>query len=239
MTRYLLALLFLFQGAAQAVTQGQVMAGSAKLYQQRMAELRSAHRLDHDPRFLARVERLARPLIAQAARDFPASADFPWELHITDDGDANAFSMAGGKLLVSAHFVEEKALNDAELAMLLAHEIAHVALLHNLKEFEEALRLDPSWAARPFDEFEDAIDNDNALVRRLAAFNSAQEEEADSEGLKLAWRAGWPATGLANYFHKLARDSYAPNLDSLAHPAPARRWAAARALAQQLAAPAP
>jgi predicted Zn-dependent protease len=237
MVRSLIACLLFVQGLAHAVTQEQVMAGSAKLYQERIAELRSAHRLDHDERFLARVERLARPLIAQAARDFPASADFPWELHVTDDGDANAFSMAGGKLLVSAHFVDEKGLNDTELAMLLAHEIAHVVLLHNLKEFEEALRLDPSWAERPFDEFEDAIDNDNALVRRLAAFNSAQEEEADREGLKLAWRAGWPAAGLANYFRKLARTSYTPNMDSFAHPAPARRWAAARALAQQLATP--
>ena len=212
------------------------MAGAARLYQERMAELRSAYRLDDDPAFAARVARLAAQLIAQARRDFPDAADWPWELHTTTDGDANAFAMAGGKLLVSRAYVQELELNDAELAMLLAHEIMHAALRHNLQEFEQALRLEPAWGARPFAQFEHAIDNDEALMRKLAPFNAAQEEQADREGMRFAVRAGWAPLALAGYFRKLVRKSGAPNFDSYAHPAPARRWQAARALAQELAA---
>jgi predicted Zn-dependent protease len=71
-------------------------------------------------------------------------------------------------------------------------------------------------------------------MRALARFNFDQEIEADREGLMLAWRAGWPASRLANYFKKLSRASHSANFDSDSHPAPARRWQAARALAQDL-----
>ncbi|MGO4380883.1 M48 family metalloprotease [Pseudoduganella sp. RAF19] len=232
----LAVLLMLVEGAAQAVTQDQVMAGSARLYRERIEELRSAYRLDDDARFGARVEAVARPLIEQAKREFPESADWNWELHTTTDGDANAFAMAGGKLLVSRAYVVDLGLNDAELAMLLAHEIMHAVLRHNLKEFDEALRLEPKWGERPYAEFEHAIDNDNTLMRKLAGFNAAQEEEADREGMRFAARAGWPPMALAGYYRKLARSSDNPNFDSFAHPAPARRWIAARELAQKLAA---
>ncbi|AKU21737.1 M48 family metalloprotease [Massilia sp. NR 4-1] len=219
---------------APALDQAQVEQGAARLYRERIEELRRAHSLDADPAFHARVERILLPLLAQAARDYPVSAAWSWEWHTTPDGDENAFAMAGGKLLLSREFTRRLELNDAELAMLLAHEIAHAVLLHNLREFEQAMRLDPQWAARPFAELEHAVDHDQALMRRLAPLNLQQEEEADREGLQLAWRAGWPAAKLARYFHKLSRNSYAPYLDSFAHPAPARRWQAARLLAGQL-----
>ncbi|WP_426342893.1 M48 family metalloprotease [Pseudoduganella sp. S-14] len=234
MLRYLIAFLFLVQaGTAQAVTQAEVMAGSAKLYRGQIDELRKG-RLDDDERFGARVAALARPLIEQAKREFPESAAWDWELHTTTDGDANAFAMAGGKLLVSRAYVDELALSDAELAMLLAHEIMHAVLRHNLKEFEEALRLEPGRATQPFAEFEHDIDNDNALMRKLAGFNQQQELEADREGLLFAARAGWPPQALAAYFRKLAKHSHSANFARFDHPSPASRWHAARELAAQM-----
>jgi predicted Zn-dependent protease len=235
--RRLLSLLvapLLWHGAASAVTQDEVAAGAARIYRERIEALRAAYKLDSDERFAARVGRIARPLIAQAVRDYPASAGFAWEVHMTPDGDPNASSMAGGLLLVGGDHVSEMSLSDAELAMLLAHEIAHAALLHNLQEAEEAIRLVPSWATRPYSELEHAIDNDGSLMRALAGFNASREVEADREGMRLAWRAGWPAGALAGYFRKLARTSRTPNMGSAEHPSPNARWQAARILARQL-----
>src|SRR5436305_462762 len=78
---------------------------------------------------------------------------------------------------------------------------------------DEAMRLDPAWAARPFAELERAVDDDAALMRRLEPLNVMQETEADTEGLKLAWRAGWDADKAANYFRKVQKASHDANFD--------------------------
>ena len=232
----MVALLFALGAAVPAlgqVTQAQVMAGAAKLYEEQLAQLRASHRLDDDARFGARVAAIAAPLIAQARRDYPDSTGWPWELHTTSDEQENAFAMAGGKLLVGSAFVGRLSLNDAELAMLLAHEMAHAVLQHNLREAEEALRLEPHWAERSYAELEHAIDNDFGLMRKLAQINFTQEEEADREGMRLAVRAGWKPAELARFFSKLARHSHSPNFRSQFHPSPAMR---ARAASQHAAA---
>lgn len=235
MLRHSFALILLaYAGAAAALTQAEVMAGAERLYRERMLELQARHQLDADPAFHERVQRIARPLIAQAVREYPESAAWPWEIHTAPEDDESAYAMAGGKLMVSRAYVHKLLLTDAELAMLLAHEICHAVLRHNLLEYEEAMRIEPAWRGRPFPELQDAVDSDSALMRKLAPLGIRQEAEADREGLKLAWRAGWPASDLARYFQKLARSSHAPNFEQFAHPAPAQRWRAAQELAAGL-----
>ncbi|MBJ7309730.1 M48 family metalloprotease [Rugamonas sp. CCM 8940] len=219
---------------AEAVTQQLVAGRAAELYAERLAALRAAHALDVHGAVLERVRRIAGGLIAQARRDYPDSADWAWELHVTTDEEHLADGMAGGKMLLGEAYLERLEIADAELAMLLAHEMAHALLRHNLLEYQLALRLDRGWARRPFLALEEAVESDSALIAKLAPQGLAQEAEADREGLLLAWRAGWPAARLANYFKKLARGSGLPNFDSATHPSPASRWAAARALAATL-----
>jgi predicted Zn-dependent protease len=224
------ALLLAAQLVHAAPTQEQVVARAAVMYADRLAMLS----IDANAAFTARVRAIAAVLIAQARRDYPETAGWAWEVHTTDDPDQNADCMAGGKILVSQPYVERLALSDAELAMLLAHEIEHAALRHNLLEYEAALRLEPAWAQRPFIELEYAVDNDMALIGKLAATNYAQEEEADREGMRLAWRAGWPAERLAGYFRKMLRASDWPRRSKPDYPSPAQRWQAAQALAAGL-----
>ena len=215
---------------AEPLTQQLVMSRAAILYAERVAGVS----VDGDARFTERVRGIALPLIAQARSDYPDTAHWDWEVHTTDDQDQNADCMAGGKILVSKAYVERLGLGDAELAMLLAHEIEHAALRHNLKEYQQALRLEPGWARRPFIELEDAVDNDRQLMTKLAQTNYEHEEEADREGLLLAWRAGWPAARLAGYFKKMVRASYWPNHVKPDYPSPFGRLRAARALVDGL-----
>jgi predicted Zn-dependent protease len=218
----------------RAVTQEEVMAGADRLYRERLDEARRHNRLDGNPALLARLTRIAAPLIAQAARDYPGTAHWRWEIHTTADADENAFCMAGGKLLIGQAFVAGLGLDDAELAMLLSHEMQHALLQHNRKEYEEAMRIEPAFRQQPFAALEYAVDHDADLIAGLAGFNRLQEIEADREGLKLAWRAGWPAGRLARYFRKMMRASAYPNAERAGYPAPSLRWRNARELARQL-----
>jgi predicted Zn-dependent protease len=230
----LLTCLLLANGAARAVTQDEVMAGADRLYRVRIAELARAGMLDRDAAFLARVARIAQRLREQARRDDPDAPAMAWEIHTSDDADDNATCMAGGKILLSQPYVERLALTDAELAMVLSHEMQHAILLHNLKEYQEAIRLDPSWLSKPFSALEHAVDDDARLMGQLEALNKEQEIEADRAGLAMASRAGWPAIELARYFRKLERASSMGNRGSAIHPAPMQRWRAARSQAELL-----
>jgi predicted Zn-dependent protease len=234
LTCLLVTCLLLASAAAHAVTQSEVMAGAAKLYRERIVELERARMLDRDAAFLARVERIAQRLRAQARRDDPAAPALAWEIHTSSDADDNASCMAGGLILLSQPYVEQLALSDTELAMVLSHEMQHAILQHNLKEYDEAIRLDPRWLAKPFSALEHAVDHDARLMWQLADLNKEQEVEADRAGLAMAWRAGWPARELAGFFRKLEYASNMGNIGSASHNAPLQRWRAARRQAELL-----
>ncbi len=218
-------------GGTSAVTQQQVVARAAEAYAGRLSTLEASHALDADTRFLARIRRIADGLIAQAALDYPETAAWSWQVHTSTDPEQDADCMAGGRILVGQPYAERLALNDAELAMLLAHEIAHAALRHNLQEYELALRLEPQRAALPFADLWDAVDHDQALMDKLAPLGREQESEADRAGMRLAAQAGWAPERLAGYYQKLLRASARPGLDSDTHPSPLSRWRAARSQA--------
>lgn len=230
----LLACLLLAAGSACAATQEEVTAGADRLYRTRIAELAKANMLDRDPAFLARLQRITQPLTEQARRDNPSAPIFQWEIHTSNDPDDDASCMAGGKIIVSQPYVERLQLTDAQLAMVLSHEMQHAILLHNLKEYQEARRLEPRWLAQPFEALEHAVDHDARLMGKLAALNKEQEGEADRAGLAMAWRAGWRAMDLAGYFKKLEQASSMSNVGTPTHPSPMQRWRRARELATLL-----
>ena len=229
-----LCFLILFGANALALSHDEVIAGAEQMYRKRLLELQQKYALDDDVNFLARVKKIAQTLLLQAKHDDTEVAHWNWEIHTSSDVDETAYCMAGGKILISQVQVQNLNLNDAELAMLLSHEMQHALLQHNLKEYVEAIRLFPTWKNRPFSDLEDAVDNDATLLQALAGFNFKQEIEADKEGLKFAWRAGWKAADLAQFFKKLGASNPMKNFDSISHPAPARRWKDARELASVL-----
>lgn len=84
-------------------------------------------RVDPPGRRLARVRRVFARLVDVAHR-----RTLPWEVHLVDDPTPNAFTAGGGLVVVLSGLWEEVLTDgdEAALAAVLAHEIAHVTLLH-------------------------------------------------------------------------------------------------------------
>jgi Zn-dependent protease with chaperone function len=76
---------------------------------------------------LDRVRAIFAGLVSVAHRP-----QLPWEVHLVDDPSTNAFTAGGGLVVVLSGLWNGMLgeADDAGLAVVLAHEIAHVALLH-------------------------------------------------------------------------------------------------------------
>jgi predicted Zn-dependent protease len=174
-----------------------------------------------DPAMLARIRPITARLMRVIAAERPETAAWPWEVHVTSDPSVTAFCMAGGKVLVGAPFVRRLELGDPEVAMLIAHEMAHALADHRrARAPATSTDVDPAGETR---------------ANQLAV---AQEDEADRIGMRLAYRAGWRLADLIGFFDKLAA-SQAAGTFSTSHAAPAMRAATAREMAKGIAAERP
>jgi predicted Zn-dependent protease len=192
------------QDLAFSSDEVQTMAASA--YHQSLRELTRHAALDRNPQLLARVRRIAQPIIAQALLLKPEAAQWNWEIHVAQANQIDAYCMAGGKILVGAGFLEKQALTDGEIAALLAHEIAHAIAEHVREELSTVRRLSPDYAYFSLEEVTGLLGWDLSVSLRLAPLSRLQELEADDIGITLAARAGFDPRALVRFYRKLSRD---------------------------------
>ncbi len=61
----------------------------------------------------------------------------PWEFHVVDDAAVNAFALPGGFIFVTRGLMTS-IVNEAELAAVIGHEIAHVTHRHSVQQISRA-----------------------------------------------------------------------------------------------------
>jgi predicted Zn-dependent protease len=148
-------------------------------------------------------------------------ADLPWSFGVMDTETINAFAMPGGSVLVSYGLVKRLA-NESELAGVLAHEIAHVVMKHQLSAIQSTLNSDV-WASLGKDAAGQAIGRrggDAFGLKNAAAsagveavksgvflrpLDRGMEYDADRMGVVLAARSGYDAYGLVAVLSMLAQ----------------------------------
>jgi predicted Zn-dependent protease len=186
--------------------RGPIQAAAAQAYHQEIARLAKLGELDTNQKTLKRIRKICSHLIAQAIRLKPVAANWPWEIHITSDPSVAAYSMGGGKLLVSTAFIANYKLNDNELAVALAHEIGHVIAEHVREQVSMAALMNTSVPlhARKVADVISAMQSDISIFLRLQPLSRLQEMEADDIGIELAARAGIPPSAVVSFYSKLA-----------------------------------
>lgn len=202
--------------AVAEAASAQAMEQAHAQYRRILEVLAAAQRLDGDQALLERVRRILMGLARAAAATDPATAEWEWEAHITNDPGVDALCVAGGKVLIGSGFVARLELDDAELATLIAHEAGHAIADHRHPAPSGPMEMDVSERLRLLD----------------IAFR--REREADETGMRLAHRAGWPAEGIVRFYEKLAA-SQAQATYSSTHPHAASRLEHAREIADSWA----
>lgn len=87
-------------------------------------DLKKQEKTTNDPKYVSRVQRVM-PKIITAAGDSPAG----WEVAVFDSDQLNAFALPGGKIGFYSGILDIME-NDAQIATVMGHEVAHVEFNH-------------------------------------------------------------------------------------------------------------
>ena len=139
--------------------------------------------------------------------------DFPYQFKVLNISDINAFALPGGFMYVNRGLIEA-AENEAQLAGVMAHEMAHVALRHGTNQVSKAYLtqaglgvvgalLGGGGATR------DIIDTVGGfgLNAVFLKFSRSAEKQADIVGAQMLVKAGYDPLAMAKFFEILAEHS--------------------------------
>jgi len=179
------------------------------------------------------VTQVGKQLAAQAR-----GPRYPYSFSIANYRELNAFALPGGPVWINRGIMHAAA-TEAQLAGVLAHEIAHIAQRHAADQITKQL------VANGFLGLLGAVlGNDPGAARtaqagaRLLAgsymlkFTREDEREADAIGSQIMRRAGWDPRGMAEFMETLrreqGRDPGSVEIFLSSHPAPGERAEALR-----------
>lgn len=213
------------------------MAGSlekeVRLGRELAAEVDRQAKFVDDPIITEYVNRVGQNIVLHS------DSKVPFTIKVIDSDEVNAFALPGGFFYVNKGLLLA-ADNEAELAGVMAHEIAHVAARHAVENQAKGTLLE--WGAIAGSIFLGGIPGmiyqntaGLGLLGIFMKFSRSAEEEADKLGVQYMYAAGYDPGAMATMFEKLeAKNKKKPGFIARAfatHPAPPDRRASALALA--------
>lgn len=132
--------------------------------------------------------------------------DLPWKFGVIESEDINAFAAPGGYVFLTKGLYK-RLNNEAELAGVLAHEIAHITKKHHLDLLRKSaligvLSQSVSKEVKGDAAVQNLIGNGAEMMAR--GLDKEAEHEADRIGVVLAARAGYDPWGLPSVLQDMA-----------------------------------
>src|SRR5579883_2810199 len=170
------------------------------LGKQMAQEVEREAKIVDDPVIAEYVNRVGQNLVRNS------DAKVPFTIKVLDSEEVNAFALPGGFFFVNSGLILD-ADNEAELAGVMAHEIAHVAARHGTRQATRGAII--NYASLPLIFMGGwtgyAIYQGAGLAIPLGflTFSRAFESEADMLGLEYMYKAGYDPTAFVDFFEKI------------------------------------
>lgn len=197
------------------------------------SELMAEEKLSRNEAAQRMVNRVGERIASVSGRD-----DFDWEFRLIESDQMNAFALPGGKVAVYEGILSI-CQNEAGLAVVMSHEIAHALARHGGERMRDSAAIEVvqegfDYLTKDSDEFQRKLIlgvYGGATKYGIALPNSrAQEAEADQIGLILLARAGYDPREAPGFWDRFAaiKSGEAPIEFMSTHPSDAHRAAALR-----------
>lgn len=153
-------------------------------------------------------------------------ADLPWHFGVIESEDINAFAAPGGYVIITKGLYR-KLENEAQMAGVLSHEIAHIVKSHHLKILQKSQLLDLGA-----DLLGKQLGKDSQIIQKVIgsgaevcarSLDKSAEFEADRMGVVLTARAGYEPYGLPEVLQAIGQTGKDENSVALlfkTHPHP-------------------
>lgn len=164
--------------------------------------------------------------------------NFSWEFNLVQSNEVNAFCMPGGKIVVYEGLLPYTQ-NEASLAIVLGHEIAHAVAKHSAEQMSKQIRQNYATqgislvgSALGVGDYASAASSllQNGFSFANLKYSRDNESEADHMGIIFAAMAGYDPQAAIPFWQRMAQQSSSNNNDLFSdHPSDAKRIAALKA----------
>ncbi len=170
------------------------------LGKQMAQEVERQARIVDDPIVAEYVNRIGQNLVRNS------DAKVPFTIKVVDSEEINAFALPGGFFFVNTGIILN-ADNEAEMAGVMAHEIAHVAARHGTRQASRGELLNygtipliflGGWTGYAIQQGVSL-----AIPMGFLSFSRGFESEADMLGLQYMYKAGYDPTCFVDFFEKV------------------------------------
>ena len=156
----------------------------------------SEYPLHNDPQLQQYVTNLGQQLLNNSD-----SRDIPFKFQVVTSDEINAFATPGGFVYVTTGLLKA-AENEAQLASVMAHEIAHINEKHGVKGLKQAVAAQGIAKAAGVET--EALAQIAYQITLDLPQGRSFEYEADRKGLEIMQQSGYPASAFAQFLEKLS-----------------------------------
>jgi predicted Zn-dependent protease len=184
------------------------------------------------------IAKYVQQLGAKLKKQIPAQYSWPYQFHVVQQKEVNAFALPGGPIFINVGTITA-AQNEAQLAGVMAHEMSHVYMQHSAKQAHKNIL--PNILAG-IGQIAGGVIGGAAgsiasaggqMVGGVLSLRYSREDEAqaDSVGAIIMFKAGYNPMELAHFFDNLAKQGNGGPQFLSDHPNPGNR---AEAIAKEI-----